>query len=52
MNRLLRDSLLVFSGVPLALTGGILALYLRGIHCRSRRAWLYRLSGVAVLNGW
>jgi cobalt-zinc-cadmium resistance protein CzcA len=31
-----KDALLVFSGVPLALTGGVLALLLRGNRCRLR----------------
>ncbi|MFX9393433.1 efflux RND transporter permease subunit, partial [Acinetobacter baumannii] len=26
-----KDALIIFSGVPLALTGGVLALYLRGM---------------------
>jgi cobalt-zinc-cadmium resistance protein CzcA len=46
------DSLLVFSGVPLALTGGILALLLRGIPLSiSAGVGFIALSGVAVLNG-
>jgi cobalt-zinc-cadmium resistance protein CzcA len=48
----IRDSLLVFSGVPLALTGGILALYLRDIPLSiSAGVGFIALSGVAVLNG-
>ena len=48
----LKDALLVFSGVPLALTGGILALYLRGIELSiSAGVGFIALSGVAVLNG-
>jgi cobalt-zinc-cadmium resistance protein CzcA len=48
----MRDSLLVFSGVPLALTGGILALYLRDIPLSiSAGVGFIALSGVAVLNG-
>ncbi len=48
----LRDGLLVFSGVPLALTGGILALALRGIPLSiSAGVGFIALSGVAVLNG-
>ncbi len=48
----LKDSLLVFSGVPLALTGGILALWLRGIPLSiSAGVGFIALSGVAVLNG-
>jgi cobalt-zinc-cadmium resistance protein CzcA len=47
-----RDALLVFSGVPLALTGGILALWLRGIPLSiSAAVGFIALSGVAVLNG-
>jgi cobalt-zinc-cadmium resistance protein CzcA len=47
-----RDGLLVFSGVPLALTGGILALALRGMPLSiSAVVGFIALSGVAVLNG-
>lgn len=47
-----RDSLLVFSGIPLALTGGVAALYLRGIPLSiSALVGFIALSGVAVLNG-
>jgi cobalt-zinc-cadmium resistance protein CzcA len=50
--RSLKDSLLVFSGVPLALTGGIVALWLRGIPFSiSAAVGFIALSGVAVLNG-
>lgn len=46
------DSLLVFSGVPLALTGGIGALLLRDIPLSiSAGVGFITLSGVAVLNG-
>lgn len=46
------DALLVFSGVPLALTGGIIALLLRGIPLSiSAGVGFIALSGVAVLNG-
>lgn len=46
------DALLVFSGVPLALTGGILALLLRDIPLSiSAGIGFIALSGVAVLNG-
>jgi cobalt-zinc-cadmium resistance protein CzcA len=46
------DALLVFSGVPLALTGGVLALLLRGIPLSiSAGIGFIALSGVAVLNG-
>jgi cobalt-zinc-cadmium resistance protein CzcA len=48
----LRHALLVFSGVPLAWTGGIVALWLRGIPLSiSAGVGLIALSGVAVLNG-
>jgi cobalt-zinc-cadmium resistance protein CzcA len=47
-----RDALLVFTGVPLALTGGVLALWLRGIPFSiSAAVGFIALSGVAVLNG-
>ena len=47
-----RDALVVFSGVPLALTGGIAALLLRGIPFSiSAGVGFIALSGVAVLNG-
>jgi cobalt-zinc-cadmium resistance protein CzcA len=47
-----RDTLLVFSGVPLALTGGVAALWLRGIPLSiSAGVGFIALSGVAVLNG-
>ncbi|MGX7741796.1 efflux RND transporter permease subunit [Rhodopseudomonas parapalustris] len=46
------DALLVFSGVPLALTGGIFALLLRDIPLSiSAGIGFIALSGVAVLNG-
>jgi len=48
----LRCSLIIFSGVPLALTGGIAALMLRGIPFSiSAGVGFIALSGVAVLNG-
>ena len=48
----LRDGLVVFSGIPLALTGGILALWLRAIPLSiSAAVGFIALSGVAVLNG-
>lgn len=48
----LRDALIVFSGVPLALTGGIAALLLRGIPLSiSAGVGFIALSGIAVLNG-
>jgi len=47
-----RDGLLVFSGIPFALTGGVLALWLRGIPLSiSAAVGFIALSGVAVLNG-
>ncbi len=47
-----RDTLLVFSAVPLALTGGVLALWLRGMPLSVTAAvGFIALSGVAVLNG-
>ena len=50
--RSLIDSLLIFSGVPLALTGGVLALWLRDIPLSiSAGVGFIALSGVAVLNG-
>ncbi len=48
----LKDGLLVFTGVPLALTGGVLALALRGLPLSVTAAvGFIALSGVAVLNG-
>jgi heavy metal efflux system protein len=48
----LRESLLVFSGVPLALTGGILALWIRDLPFSiSAAVGFIALSGIAVLNG-
>ncbi len=47
-----KDAAIVFSGVPLALTGGVLALALRGIPLSiSAGVGFIALSGVAVLNG-
>jgi cobalt-zinc-cadmium resistance protein CzcA len=47
-----RDAALVFSGVPLALTGGIAALWLRDIPLSiSAGVGFMTLSGVAVLTG-
>ena len=47
-----RDALLVFSGVPLALSGGLLALWLRDMPFSvSAAVGFIALSGVAVLNG-
>ena len=47
-----RDATIVFSGVPLALTGGVIALALRGIPLSiTAGVGFIALSGVAVLNG-
>jgi cobalt-zinc-cadmium resistance protein CzcA len=47
-----KDALLIYTGIPLALTGGILALWLRGIPLSiSAGVGFIALSGVAVLNG-
>jgi cobalt-zinc-cadmium resistance protein CzcA len=47
-----RDALLVFSAVPLALTGGIVALWIRDMTFSvSAAVGFIALSGVAVLNG-
>lgn len=47
-----RDALVIFSGVPLALTGGVLALWLRDLPLSiSAGVGFIALSGVAVLNG-
>jgi cobalt-zinc-cadmium resistance protein CzcA len=46
------DALLIYTGIPLALTGGILALWFRGIPLSiSAGVGFIALSGVAVLNG-
>lgn len=48
----LKDALIIFSGVPLALTGGVLSLYLRDMPLSiSAGVGFIALSGVAVLNG-
>jgi len=48
----LKDGLLVFTGIPFALTGGIVALWLRDIPLSiSAAVGFIALSGVAVLNG-
>ncbi|MCC6552486.1 MAG: CusA/CzcA family heavy metal efflux RND transporter [Polyangiaceae bacterium] len=48
----LTNALLIFSGVPLALTGGIVALWVRGLPISiSAAVGFIALSGVAVLNG-
>ncbi|MBP0598089.1 CusA/CzcA family heavy metal efflux RND transporter [Herbaspirillum sp. LeCh32-8] len=47
-----KDGMLVFTGIPFALTGGILALAMRGIPMSiSAAVGFIALSGVAVLNG-
>lgn len=47
-----RDALIVFSGVPLALTGGVAALALRDLPLSiSAGIGFIALSGIAVLNG-
>ena len=47
-----RQALLVYSGVPLAITGGIVALWLRDMPFSiSAAVGFIALSGVAVLNG-
>jgi heavy metal efflux system protein len=47
-----RDAMLVFSAVPLALSGGVLALWLRDMPFSiSAAVGCMALSGVAVLNG-
>jgi cobalt-zinc-cadmium resistance protein CzcA len=50
--RSVRDAAVIFSGIPLALTGGVLALWIRGIPLSiSAAVGFIALSGVAVLNG-
>ncbi len=47
-----RDAVIVFTGVPLALVGGVLALTLRGMPFSvSAAVGFIALSGIAVLNG-
>ena len=47
-----KQALLVFSGVPLAISGGILTLYLRDMPFSiSAAVGFIALSGIAVLNG-
>ena len=47
-----REALLVFSGVPLAVSGGILTLYFRNMPFSvSAAVGFIALSGIAVLNG-
>ena len=48
----IKDALIIFSGIPLALTGGVIALWLRGMPLSiSAGVGFIALSGVAVLNG-
>jgi len=48
----LKDGMLVFTGIPFALTGGVVALWLRDIPLSiSAGVGFIALSGVAVLNG-
>jgi len=48
----IKDAAVIFSGVPLALTGGVLALQARGIPFSiSAGVGFIALSGIAVLNG-
>ena len=48
----IRDAAVIFSGVPLALTGGVAALLVRGIPFSiSAAVGFIALSGIAVLNG-
>ena len=52
MFRNFRDGLLIFTGVPFALTGGLFALWLRDIPFSiSAAVGFIALSGIAVLNG-
>ena len=48
----IRDSLIIFTGVPLSLTGGVLALWIRGMPLSiTAGVGFIALSGIAVLNG-
>ena len=48
----IRQALLIFTGIPLALTGGVFALILRGMPFSiSAGVGFIAVSGVAVLNG-
>ncbi len=47
-----RDALIIFTAIPLALTGGVMALWLRDMPLSiSAAVGFIALSGVAVLNG-
>ncbi|MDP2325159.1 MAG: efflux RND transporter permease subunit, partial [Gammaproteobacteria bacterium] len=48
----LRDVLIIYTGIPFAVVGGVLALYVRGIPFSvSAAVGFIALSGIAVLNG-
>src|SRR6266576_2772037 len=48
----LRQAVLVYTGIPLAVTGGVLSVWLRGVPFSiSAAIGFIALSGVAVLNG-
>jgi len=48
----MKDAMIIFSGVPMALTGGVLALILRDIPFSiSAAVGFIALSGIAILNG-
>ncbi len=50
--RSMGQAALIFTGIPFAVTGGILALWLRGMHfSMSAGVGFIAVSGVAVLNG-
>jgi cobalt-zinc-cadmium resistance protein CzcA len=47
-----KDALIIFTGIPLALTGGVIALWLRDMPLSiSAAIGFIALSGIAVLNG-
>jgi len=47
-----RDALIIFTGIPLALTGGVISLWLRDMPLSiSAGVGFIALSGIAVLNG-
>ena len=48
----IKDAAIIFTGVPLALTGGVMALHLTGIPFSiSAAVGFIALSGIAILNG-
>ena len=52
MIEFLSKNVLIFSGIPLALTGGVIALWMRGMPLSiSAGVGFIALSGIAVLNG-